>query len=239
MLIDFRSDEFVEGAGFALEWQQYQPPPDAACIPATGGRCDAKQPCRGVVQLTASAGTFSDGSYEQPYELGASCAWVLIQPAEAITVVFTELELELGHDFVKVYRARPGCCALNASFSARELTQSLELIGSFSGSPEPCAAANAQGTGTRNSIAPEPCIPFSVTAPALVVEFSSDTLQPSARKGFSAVYRVASPLTLPPTMPRSGSPTFSPRPPATGYPSICEHRSSCSLTSRTLSHNRH
>jgi Zn-dependent metalloprotease len=60
--------------------------------------------CAGVTELTASSGTFTDGSGSADYNNDANCAW-LIAPAGAtsITLTFTAFNTESGYDYVTVY----------------------------------------------------------------------------------------------------------------------------------------
>ncbi len=61
-------------------------------------------PCSGTTNLTASSGTFTDGSGLANYNDNANCTW-LINPAGAtqISLNFTAFNIEASYDFVSVY----------------------------------------------------------------------------------------------------------------------------------------
>lgn len=87
--------------------------------------------CSGTVNLTASSGTFTDGSGSSDYNDYSDCKW-LIEPsgATSITLDFTSFDTETDYDFVYVYDGS---------------TTSATLLGSFSGSTPPASLTSSGG----------------------------------------------------------------------------------------------
>ena len=60
--------------------------------------------CSGTVLLTGPTGSLTDGPGN--YDDSAECIWSIDAPGAAVTLVFSELDLEANYDFVKVYEGR-------------------------------------------------------------------------------------------------------------------------------------
>ena len=60
--------------------------------------------CSGIATLSASSGTFSDGSGTSNYQNNLNCAW-LIQPqgAEYVQLIIESFSTESGHDYLTIY----------------------------------------------------------------------------------------------------------------------------------------
>jgi hypothetical protein len=86
--------------------------------------------CRGCAStcgiLTATSGSFSDGSESSNYSHNSSCGWVIAPKtgATSITITFTEFNTELSADVVAVY------LCVNVSCQGAQLVR--ELSGSYS-----------------------------------------------------------------------------------------------------------
>jgi hypothetical protein len=87
--------------------------------------------CTGTTNLTASSGTFSDGSGVLNYNNATNCSW-LIQPngATSITLTFQTIDVEVCCDFVSIYDGA------NAS---------APLLGTYSGTTIPAAITSSGG----------------------------------------------------------------------------------------------
>jgi hypothetical protein len=90
MLIVFTGDgDATTASGFRIEYSSYQP-----------------TWCTGNTMLTATSGTFDDGSGTWYYKNPTNCTWK-IQPewASDLTLTFTEFDTEEDVDIVKIYDA--------------------------------------------------------------------------------------------------------------------------------------
>ncbi len=75
--------------------------------------------------FTAQNGTISDGSGSSNYPDLSSCGWMIAPPtASAISLTFTELSVEAGYDFVRVWQCNNIACTTGK--------QVAELSGSYS-----------------------------------------------------------------------------------------------------------
>ncbi|MCX7606927.1 MAG: T9SS type A sorting domain-containing protein [Bacteroidia bacterium] len=86
--------------------------------------------CQGTMQLTAPAGTLSDGSGSSDYTNRTNCRW-LIQPPGAswIQLSFSSFNTEANYDFVRVYDGATTSSPLLGSFSGSSLPSSLTSTG--------------------------------------------------------------------------------------------------------------
>lgn len=93
--------------------------------------------CSGTTNLTALAGTFSDGSGSNNYQNNADCKW-LIQPpgATSVTLSFTSFDLELSspdgqsiYDAVEVFDGTTVAAPLLGRFTGNSLPPSLTSTG--------------------------------------------------------------------------------------------------------------
>ena len=90
------------------------------------------QYCSGTTNLTASSGSFSDGSGSNNYMDYTSCSW-LIQPsttAASITLSFSSFSTESGYDYVEVYQGTGTSGTLLGSFSGSSIPSSITATGS-------------------------------------------------------------------------------------------------------------
>ena len=90
-------------------------------------------PCSGTTNLTASSGTFTDGSGLANYNDNANCTW-LINPAGAtqISLNFTAFNTEATFDLVRVYNGPD---------------ETYPLLGTFSGNTLPSTISTTVGIG--------------------------------------------------------------------------------------------
>ncbi|WP_396145683.1 CUB domain-containing protein [Flavobacterium sp.] len=90
-------------------------------------------PCSGTTNLTASSGTFTDGSGLANYSDNANCTW-LIKPAGAtqISLNFSAFNTEATYDLVRVYNGPD---------------DTYPLLGTFSGSTLPSTISTTAGIG--------------------------------------------------------------------------------------------
>lgn len=84
--------------------------------------------CSGTLTLLSPSGSFDDGSGISNYNDGTNCSW-LIQPpnADSITLSFSALNTQAGHDFVKVYKGTSLSDPMVGSYSGSTLPQSLVI----------------------------------------------------------------------------------------------------------------
>ena len=120
MLVHFTSDGSIVKDGW-----------DASYTSTSGGGSGGTSSCTGTTTLTASTGSFSDGSGTADYGNNADCKW-LIQPsgASSMTLTFTAFDTENNYDSVTVYDGS---------------TVSATILGSFSGSSLPVAISSTGG----------------------------------------------------------------------------------------------
>jgi len=114
MLIHFRSDGFEGSSGWTASYTSEEPN------------------CSGIIVLSESTGSFSDGSGMENYDPQRNCSW-LIQPAGAAVVqlTFSEFDTESDVDFVRVYDGD---------------SESAPLLGEFSGSSTPDQITSSGGS---------------------------------------------------------------------------------------------
>ncbi len=63
--------------------------------------------CEDTIVYSDKIGTFSDGSGDKKYTNHSNCYWLIdYEPANAITITFTEFELEWGYDQLRIYDAK-------------------------------------------------------------------------------------------------------------------------------------
>jgi len=80
--------------------------------------------CNSLTTLTASNGTFSDGSGSKDYSNNSDCKW-LIAPSNGNSIIkldFTSFKTEVQHDWIKIYDGE---------------TTSAPLLGTYSGNNKP------------------------------------------------------------------------------------------------------
>ena len=78
--------------------------------------------CNGGNQLTAAAGSFTDGSGTNNYGNNALCYWLITPPcATSVTLSFSSFNTELGYDFLKVYNGNNTSAPLLLSTSGTNL----------------------------------------------------------------------------------------------------------------------
>ncbi len=78
--------------------------------------------CNGGNQLTAAAGSFTDGSGTNNYGNNALCYWLITPPcATSVTLSFSSFNTELGYDFLKVYNGSNTAAPLLLSTSGTSL----------------------------------------------------------------------------------------------------------------------
>ena len=90
-------------------------------------------PCSGITNLTASSGTFTDGSGLANYSDNANCTW-LIKPAGAtqISLNFSAFNTEATYDLVRVYNGPD---------------DTYPILGTFSGNTLPLTISTTAGIG--------------------------------------------------------------------------------------------
>ena len=100
---------------------------------AVGIGNDPNSFCSGTTSLTASSGTFTDGSGSANYGNNYTCKWV-IAPAGAtqISLNFTIFNTEASYDFVRVYNGPD---------------DTFPLLGTYSGSTLPSSISTTAGVG--------------------------------------------------------------------------------------------
>ncbi len=100
---------------------------------AVGIGNDPNSFCSGTTSLTASSGTFTDGSGSANYGNNSTCKWV-IAPAGAtqISLNFTIFNTEASYDFVRVYNGPD---------------DTFPLLGTYSGSTLPSSISTTAGVG--------------------------------------------------------------------------------------------
>ncbi|OFX17846.1 MAG: hypothetical protein A2033_05465, partial [Bacteroidetes bacterium GWA2_31_9] len=78
--------------------------------------------CSGTTTLTASTGSFSDGSAASDYLENSDCSW-LIEPAGAtsVTLSFTDFGTESSYDLVNIYDGANASAPLLASYSGSSI----------------------------------------------------------------------------------------------------------------------
>lgn len=114
MLVHFTSDANTNASGWSASYTSVIP-----------------DYCSGTTYLTATYGTFSDGSGSGNYLNNADCKWLLQPPGvSSIILNFNSLNTEYGYDFIKVYDGT---------------TTSAPLLGSFSGSSIPSTINSSGG----------------------------------------------------------------------------------------------
>ncbi|MBX2928843.1 MAG: hypothetical protein KF852_13490 [Saprospiraceae bacterium] len=114
LLVRFTTNDSISGAG----WQ-------------AGYTCTQPQPCTGGgVVLTNCTGTISDGIGN--YDNNLNCRWLIAPPgATSITLTFTQMMVEAGFDFVRVYDGP---------------NTSAPLLGTFSGAVIPGPITSSSGS---------------------------------------------------------------------------------------------
>jgi PKD repeat protein len=110
--ITFKSNATITNQGWSISYKSNGAPSVNACS--------------GTQILTASSGTFSDGSGSGDYVNNMNCSW-LIAPSGATTVTlnFLSFNTELNYDFVKVYNGADIYAPLLGSFSGGAIPSSL------------------------------------------------------------------------------------------------------------------
>lgn len=89
------------------------------------------QYCSGTTNLTASSGTFSDGSGSSYYMDYTNCSW-LIQPSQAaasITLTFSAFSLESCCDYVRIYNGTSTSAPLIGSYNGSSIPPSITSSG--------------------------------------------------------------------------------------------------------------
>ena len=121
--------------------------------------------CSGQTNLTASTGSFTDGSGANNYGDNSNCSW-LIQPsgASSITLNFSAFNTELGYDYVRVYDGTSSSAALLGSFSGTSIPSSITSSGgsmfvqfTSDGSQQAAGWAANYTSATGGGGAPPPC----------------------------------------------------------------------------------
>lgn len=82
--------------------------------------------CSGTVTLTATSGTFNDGSGNSNYQNNNDCKW-LLQPtgASSVTLTFSSFNTENGHDSVIVYDGSTTAASIIGKFTGTTLPGSV------------------------------------------------------------------------------------------------------------------
>ncbi len=113
VLVYFNTDGSTTDAGWSLNYTALSQPY-----------------CQGTTTLTASSGTFSDGSGNSDYTNRANCRW-LIQPPGAtwIELNFSSFQTESGYDFVSVYDGTTTSAPLLGRYSGQSLPPVLRSNG--------------------------------------------------------------------------------------------------------------
>jgi hypothetical protein len=111
--VKFHSDLEVNAQGWEAIWTSTQ-----------------NEYCSGSTTLTASSGTFSDGSNNNQYANNSACSW-LIQPptAENITLTFSAFDTEQNYDGVAVYDGVDNTAPLLSQFSGSTIPSSVTSTG--------------------------------------------------------------------------------------------------------------
>ncbi len=113
VLVYFTTDQSVTEQGWSLSYTAISQPY-----------------CQGTTTLTASSGSFSDGSGNSDYTNRANCRW-LIQPTGAtwIQLSFSSFSTESSYDFVRVYDGPTTSSPLLGSYSGTSLPPTLQSSG--------------------------------------------------------------------------------------------------------------
>ncbi len=113
VLVYFNTDGSTTDAGWSLNYTALSQPY-----------------CQGTTTLTASSGTFADGSGNSDYTNRANCRW-LIQPPGAtwIELRFTSFQTESSYDFVSVYDGATTNAPLLGRYSGQSLPPVLRSNG--------------------------------------------------------------------------------------------------------------
>ena len=183
LLIELHADNSQPAAGFVAHWNATAPatrsPMPLPPLAAAGGlatsapidtmleqeRGIVAERCSGVVELTTTAGTISDGG--DSYTANMRCEWLIRSGGEQVTVRFDSVSLEAGYDFIKVYSGE---------------TESTPLIGMISEETVVrCERGIIRGSVVGGGI---------VCGNSLLVVFTSDASVNAL--GFSATYSVGS-----------------------------------------------
>ncbi len=124
MLIHFESDNIENWDGFAANWTSTQNNSGN-----NGG--GANTPCSGLVNLSSSNGSFSDGSGANNYEPNADCKWLIqVSGATSIDLDFSSFDLEQSYDYVKVYDGTDANANLLASLTGNTIPATISSSGS-------------------------------------------------------------------------------------------------------------
>ena len=101
LIIALFSDGDISGAGFDLNW--------SAVDDSVDNSTAATPYCSGVTwQSGMDSGSIADGSGDDYYANGSNCTWIVEPNSDAsyqatFTIDFSELDLELNYDTLKVY----------------------------------------------------------------------------------------------------------------------------------------
>ena len=113
IFVKFHSDLEVNAQGWEAIWTSTQ-----------------NEYCSGSTTLTASSGTFSDGSNNNQYANNSACSWLIQPPTAAnITLTFSAFDTEQNYDGVAVYDGVDNTAPLLSQFSGSTIPSSVTSTG--------------------------------------------------------------------------------------------------------------